>query len=36
MRLRVVPAEDLGPDDGVRPEVLARYLARQGAAGNAR
>lgn len=40
VRLRVVPAEDLGPDDGVRPEVLARYLARhlarQGAAGNAR
>lgn len=27
--LRVVPARDLGPGDGVRPEVLAHWLARQ-------
>lgn len=34
--LRVVPAEDLGPEDGVRPEVLERYLARRAAAGDPR
>lgn len=27
--LRVVPAADLGPEDGVRPEILARWLARR-------
>lgn len=30
VRLRVVPAEDLGPEDGVQPDVLARYLAWPG------
>ncbi len=33
VRLRVVPAEDLGPEDGVRPDVLARYLAGPGRGG---
>lgn len=32
VRLRVVAPEDLGPADGVRPEVLDRYLARRGLA----
>ncbi|MCY7364213.1 MAG: helix-turn-helix domain-containing protein [Frankiaceae bacterium] len=34
--LRVVPAEDLGPGDGVRPEVLDRFLARRAAGGHRR
>ena len=34
--VRVVPAEDLGPADGVRPEVLDRFLGMRRTAGHPR